>query len=46
MIVCTWGLLGFFAVMLAWARVTQSRKTYRVLWYVVVATVFTIGLVL
>ena len=46
MIVVTWGVLGCFAVLLAWARVTQSRRMYRLCWYVVLTTVFIIGLVL
>ena len=46
MIVVTWGVLGCFAGLLAWARVTQSRRAYRVFWYAVLATVFVIGLVL
>ena len=46
MIVVTWGVLGCFAVLLAWAEVTQSRRVYRAIWYLVLGTVFIIGLVL
>ena len=46
MMVIPWGLLGVFAVFLTWAKVTQRREVYRALWWLVMVTVFMIGLVL
>ena len=40
------GLLVMFALVLAWAEVTQSRRVYRAIWYLALGTVFVIGLVL
>jgi hypothetical protein len=44
-------MIGFcavavFALALAWAQYTQSRRVYRVLWIVAVSVVFLVGLAL
>jgi hypothetical protein len=40
------GLLVAFALTLAWAQFTQSRRVYRALWAVAAGTVFLVGLAL
>lgn len=39
-------LVLLFAVTLAWAKWTQSRRVYRALWFVAGGTLFLIGLAL
>lgn len=46
MMMNSWSMVAFFAVTLAWAKMHQSRKTYRLLWAVAASVVFLVGLAL